>query len=272
MKKLLICLCIVAGTLGACSKFNKIRKSKDPLEKYQAAVEYFEQKSYLKALALLEEVEPLLRGKKEYEKAQYLMAHAYFKNKEYEMASYTFKRLYETYPRSEWAEECLYMHAISLYNQSPESELDQKPTLEAIQSIQKYLNAYPQSPKIEEANKIIEELRAKLEKKAYDQALLYYKNSNYKAAIKAMTNFQKDFPDSAYMEEILYKRIESAYNLARESIFSKQKERLQETITLCEEYKDKFPQSKYLKAIEYVSASAIRQIAELNKVDNTQQN
>ncbi|MCS6796816.1 MAG: outer membrane protein assembly factor BamD, partial [Raineya sp.] len=134
------------------------------------------------------------------------------------------------------------------------------------------LNAYPQSPKIEEANKIIEELRAKLEKKAYDQALLYYKNSNYKAAIKAITNFQKDFPDSAYMEEILYKRIESAYNLARESIFSKQKERLQETITLCEEYKDRFPQSKYLKAVEDVSVLAIRQIAELNKVDNTQQN
>ncbi len=273
MKKFLVALLILsAGLLGACSKFNKIRKSKDPIEKYNAAIEYYEKKSYDKALILLEETEPLLRGKKEYEKAQYLMAQAYFKNKEYEMASYTFKRFYETYPRSEWAEECLYMHAFSLYSQSPESELDQKPTLEAIQSIQRYLNTYPQSSKTEEANKIIEELRSKLEKKAYEQALLYYKNSNYKAAIKAMTNFQKDFPDSAYMEEILYKRIESAYNLARESIFSKQKERLQETLELCDEYKDKFPQSKYLKEVQDISVSASRQISELNKVDNSQQN
>jgi len=74
------------------------------------------------------------------------------------------------------------------------------------------------------------------------------------------------------MEEILYKRIESAYNLARESIFSKQKERLQETLELCDEYKDKFPQSKYLKEVQDISVSASRQISELNKVDNSQQN
>lgn len=274
MKNLFIGLlgAALALNLYSCSKFNKIRKSKDPIEKFNAAVEYYEKRSYDKAIVLFEEIEPLLRGRKEYEKAQYLTAQAYFHTHQYEMASYAFKRFYETYPRSEWAEECLYMHAYSLYAQSPESDLDQKPTIEAIQSIQQYLNTYPQSKRIDEASQIIEELRAKLEKKAYDQALLYYKNGNYKAAIKAMTNFQKDFPDSNYMEEVLYKRIESAYNLARESVFSKQKERLQETLEMCQEYQDKYPQSKYLKAVQDISQAATRQLNELHKIETFQQN
>lgn len=251
----------------SCSKFNKIRKEKDHLKKYEAAIAYYEKKHYDKTLILLEEIEPLLRGKKEGEKAQFITAQCYYKTKQYEMAAYTFKKFYETYPRSEWAEECLYMHAYSLYNQSPESELDQKPTLEAIQSIQVYLNAYPQSKRIEEANNIIKELRSKLELKAYQNALVFYKNSNYKAAIQAMSNFEKDYPDSDFMEEVMYKKLETYYNLARQSIASKQMARLAETIAFYEEYKYKFPESKYMKEATDIFEASTKQLAELKKVD-----
>jgi len=260
--------------LSACSKFNKTRKEKDPLKKYEAAITYYEKKHYDKTLILLEEIEPLMRGKKEGEKAQFISAQSYYKTKQYEMASHAFKKFYETYPRNEWAEECLYMHAYSLYNQSPESELDQKPTLEAIQSIQNYLNAYPQSKRIVEANNIIKELRSKLELKAYQNALVFYKNSNYKAAIKTISNFEKDYPDSDFMEEVMYKKLETSYNLARQSIASKQIVRLTETLAICEEYNYKFPESKYTKNANHIAETANRQLAELRKIDikNTTEN
>jgi len=274
MKKLVFVLLACLLVCSACSKFNKIRKEKDPLKKYEAAVTYYEKKHYDKTLILLEEIEPLLRGKKEGEKAQFLTAQCYYKTKQYEMASYSFKKFYETYPRSQWAEECLYMHAYSLYNQSPESELDQKPTLEAIQSIQVYLNAYPQSKRIEEANNIIKELRGKLELKAYQNALVFYKNSNYKAAIQTISNFEKDYPDSDFMEEVMYKKLETYYNLARQSIASKQILRLTETLAVYEEYKYKFPESKYLKDANNIAEAASKQLAELKKIDvkNTTEN
>lgn len=267
MKNAIFVLLASLFVFSACSKFNKIRKEKDHLKKYEAAIAYYEKKHYDKTLILLEEIEPLLRGKKEGEKAQFLTAQCYYKTKQYEMASYSFKKFYETYPRSEWAEECLYMHAYSLYNQSPESELDQKPTLEAIQSIQVYLNAYPQSKRIDEANNIIKELRSKLELKAYQNALVFYKNSNYKAAIQTMTNFEKDYPDSDFMEEVMYKKLETSYNLARQSIASKQMLRLSETIAFYEEYKYKFPESKYLKDATNIFEASNKQLAELKKLD-----
>lgn len=274
MKKAIFVLLASLFVFSACSKFNKIRKEKDHIKKYEAAIAYYEKKHYDKTLILLEEIEPLLRGKKEGEKAQFLTAQCYYKTKQYEMASYTFKKFYETYPRSEWAEECLYMHAYSLYNQSPESELDQKPTLEAIQSIQMYLNAYPQSKRIEEANNIIKELRSKLELKAYQNALVFYKNSNYKAAIQTMNNFEKDYPDSDFMEEVMFKKLETSYNLARQSIVSKQITRLMETLAIYEEYKYKFSKSKYLKDADDIAEAANKQLAELRKVEikNTTEN
>jgi outer membrane protein assembly factor BamD len=255
-------------TFSACSKFNKIRKSKDPLEKYQAAINYYEKKEYNNTLILLEEIEPLLRGKKEGEKAQFIVANCYYKLKQFEMASYNFKRFYETYPRNEWAEESLYFHAYSLYSQSPESELDQTPTLSAIQSIQSYLNSYPQSKRIEEANGIIKELRSKLELKAYQNALLFYNTQNYKAAIQSLANFEKDYSDSDFIEEVSYKKIETAYNLARQSILSKKVARFNEAIAFYEEYKYKHPNSKYLKDAQNLYESCLKQIEEIKKLEN----
>jgi len=237
------------------------------MEKYEAATKYFEEKEYDKCIILLEEVEPLLRGKKEGEKGQFTIARAYYETKQYEMASFTFKSFYETYPRSEWAEEALYYHAYSLYNESPESELDQTPTLSAIQSIQAYLNTYPQSKRIEESNKVIRELRKKLEVKAYQNALFFYNSKNYKSAIQALGNFEKDYPDSDFIEEVSYKKLETSYEMAMQSIMSKQIARLQETISFYEEFKAKFPTSSYQKAVEEMYTSCEAKIAEIKKLD-----
>ncbi|KOY84937.1 hypothetical protein AD998_01120 [bacterium 336/3] len=272
MKKAFLVWVILLLTFSACSKLNKIRKSKDPLEKYQAAINYYEKKEYNNTLILLEEIEPLLRGKKEGEKAQFVVANCYYKLKQYEMASYNFKRFYETYPRSEWAEESLYFHAYALYNQSPESELDQTPTLSAIQSIQSYLNSYPQSKRIEEANGIIKELRSKLELKAYQNALLFYNTQNYKAAIQSLANFEKDYSDSDFIEEVSYKKFETEYNLARQSIVSKKIARFNEAIVFYEEYKYKYPNGKYLKDAKNLYESCLKQIEEIKKLDNPNKN
>jgi outer membrane protein assembly factor BamD len=267
MKKALFVWIVLFVSLSACSKFNKIRKNKETSVKYEAAVNYYEKKDYSKSLILLEDIEPLVKGTKEAEKVQFLLANCYYKTKQYELASFQFKKFYETYPRSEWAEECLYLHAYALYNQSPESELDQTPTLSAIQSIQAYLNSYPQSKRIEEANGIIKELRSKLEMKAYQNALLFYNTQNYKAAIQALANFEKDYPDSDFMEEVSYRKLETAYNLARQSILSKKVARLNEAITFYEEYKYKFPNGKYLKDSQDIYETCVRQINEIKKLD-----
>ena len=73
-------------------------------------------------------------------------------------------------------------------------------------------------------------------------------------------NFADDFPDSEYNEEIAYLRIETSFDYAEESIFSKQKERYQNTIDHYLEFIDKYPNSKYIKDAEKIYAKSIEEI------------
>lgn len=250
---------------AACSKFSKIQKSTDITQKYDAAIKYYEKKDYYKAGILLEETIPLLKGSKESEIAQFYFAYCHYHQSQYELAAFYFKRFYETFSRSGYAEEAMYMYGYSLYDESPKYNLDQSNTNTAIQAMQAFLNTYPQSQYKEQGNNIIAELRKKLEKKAYEGAKLYYKIDNYKAALVALENFQQSFPDSDYYEEVSFLKIETAYNLAKQSTEKKQLDRYKEAITHYETFVDKFPKSKYIKSAENIYSSSIEAVQNISK-------
>ncbi|MDF7821143.1 outer membrane protein assembly factor BamD [Runella sp. MFBS21] len=244
-------------TLGACSKFSKLQKEGTLEQKYEAALQYYKKADYYHAGLLFEEITPLLNGKdaRQAELAQFYNAYCNFKQANYNMAQFLFKNFYETFQRSEYAQEALYMHAYSLYKDSPNSNLDQTNTLTAISALQDFINTYPESAFREESTQLILELRDKLERKAYDKAKLYYKTSeaniaNFRSAVVAINNFQKDFPDSKYNEELAFLRVDAQYNLARLSFIDKQKERFQDVNKYYLTFIDKYPQSKYLRQAE----------------------
>ena len=120
-----------------------------------------------------------------------------------------------------------------------------------------FINSFPESKYAESCNQNLKELRHRLEEKAYEKAKLYYKTSgvtiaNYKAAVVAIDNFQKDFPDSEYIEELSFLKVQSQYDLASVSFENKQKERYTDALKFYEDFIDKFPKSKYIKQAEKV--------------------
>ena len=167
--------------------------------------------------------------------------------------------------------EAMYMSAYSLYLQSPEASLDQTSTLEAVAELQAFINKYPYSELAEKADELIDELRVKLETKAYENTKLYFKIRRYKAALVAAETFRVEYPDSKYIPEIMYLSIESAYELAFASIRSKQEERLRDTINRYEELIDKYPDSKYVKMAEKFYEESIEQLAIFANQNNTDQ-
>ncbi len=243
-----------------CSKFSRLQKSTDVNEKYQAAVAYYEKKDYNKADLLFEEIIPLLKGARESELAQFYQAYSKYYTGSFIESEYLFKKFYETFSRSEMAEEAMYMRAISLYEQSPTYELDQSSTQLAITALQNYINAYPASQRVEKSTNLLRELRTKLEKKAYMQALLYARIGDYKAAVVAFNNFQRGYPDSGYNEEISFLRVESAYNLARQSIQSKKNDRFREAIGYYQTFVDQFPSSKFLRDAERYYSESLQEM------------
>ncbi len=95
------------------------------------------------------------------------------------------------------------------------------------------------------ANKYIDELKAKLEEKAIDNAMLYYNIENYKSAVWALREVINQFPATKEREKLEYYIVRSAYNLAEKSVEKKQKERYINTVQYYNEFREKFPKSIY---------------------------
>ena len=64
--------------LSACSDYNKILKSDSVDKKLEAAYKYYDKKDYYRAGTLFEQVIPLIRGREDAEKVQFLYAYTQY--------------------------------------------------------------------------------------------------------------------------------------------------------------------------------------------------
>ncbi len=263
---LLILMCCVMITQTSCSKFSKIQKSTDMEAKYLAAVQYYEKERYYQALQLFEELITVFRGTVKAEDTYYYYCESYFATGEYTVAAYHYNNFHQTFPNSPRAEEALFKNAYCYYLDSPPVSLDQKNTMDAIRQFQLFINRYPKSEKVQNSNELIDELRFKLETKDFQNAKLYYKTGNHKAAVVAFQNVIKDYPASVYKEECLYYIVRSSFTYASQSIEARQAERYRLTIENYYKLIDAYPSGKYVtEAEKYLLDSQAR----LKKLENS---
>lgn len=241
--------------LSSCSDYNKIVKSTDYEFKYKKALEYYENNEFVRSSTLLKELIGIVRGTSRADKVYYYYAKSQFGLKDYMMAGHYFKSLIKEFPRSEYAEESQYMIGYCSYLDSPSPRLDQSVTQTAIDALQLFINLYPKSTRVEEANRLIIELRDKMVYKSYLSAKLYYDLDNYKAAVVALTSSLKDYPDTKYREELMYMLLKAKYLLAVLSVEEKKHERLSSALDEYFTFVDEYPESKYRKEIEKYHAT-----------------
>ncbi|MEO8474741.1 MAG: outer membrane protein assembly factor BamD [Chryseolinea sp.] len=255
-----ICLIVLLVASASCS-FRRIEKSLDWRVKYDAALKYYDsKKEYYKASVLFESIIPIVRGLPEGEKVQFYLAYCQFNDKLYLLASEQFKTFYETYGRSTMAEEARFMYAYSLFESSPNTNLDQSSSIDAMGAMQQFLNRYPTSKFKDQAVEVILTTQVKLERKGFDNAFQYYKMKSYKAAIVALDNFISHYPDSKYLEHSYYLVISSEYKIATKSVYTKQYERYKSVVDHYKEFVDKYPKSEYLQDAEKFYAYSLEKI------------
>ncbi|MCD4789761.1 MAG: outer membrane protein assembly factor BamD [Bacteroidales bacterium] len=261
-KKVLTCILTITFTVAliSCSKYQRIQKNQDYQYKYEKAIEYYDKEDYYRALNLFDQVMPFFRGTKEAETISYKYAYAYYNQKDYILASYYFDRFAKTFPRSDKAEECAFMTAYCKYLDSPIYKLDQTNTIEAIKGLQLFANAYPNSERIEQCNELIDELRAKLQKKEFEIAKLYLKMDRYKAAVTSFENLLKEYPETEFREEAMFYSIKAYYFYASKSVKSKRKERYFEAVDIYNDFVIMYPDSDFNKDVEYMYNRAIKEM------------
>ena len=217
---------LIIALFASCSEYQKAMKSEDVAVKLAAATHKYEEGKYNKAIRLFEQIASAYRGKPEAENMFYMFAQSYYKTKQYYLAGYQFESFAALYPKSKNVEEASFLGAKSYSELSPTYSLDQSDTDKAISKMQDFINKYPNSQHLAEANAVTKVLQQKLEKKAFEIAKQYNTISDFKAANKAFDNFLADFPGTIYKEKALYYKLDSNYNLAINSIPSKMQERL----------------------------------------------
>ncbi|HET8752954.1 MAG TPA: outer membrane protein assembly factor BamD [Salinimicrobium sp.] len=258
MKKFILLL-IVAVVASSCGEYQDVLKSEDIGLKYATADSLYTQakagegnsrKKFKKALRLFEQIVPQYRGKPQAQKLMFLYADTYYELGDYFLSGYQFERFAESFPQSDKIEEAAYKSAKSYYYLSPRYSLDQTETYKAIAKMQDFINTFPESERLDEANELVTEMRVKLERKAYEIAKQYHHTYNYIAAITAFDNFLLDYPGSPFRERAYYYKFDSAYLYAVNSYAYAMPERLEAAEEYFNDYKRYYPEGEFLAEAE----------------------
>lgn len=253
----------------SCSRYQRLLKSDDYELKYQKAIEFYEEGNYGRAIALLTDVIPYFRGTAKAEELNYYFAMAHYKMGDYTLASHYFKSFASAFPRSPHSEEFLFLSAYCLYLDSPRYSLDQTNTMQAIRELQRFINRFPGSDRVEDANQLIDELRHKLEKKRFNSGKLFMDISDYRAAATTFETFIKDFPDSRYREEATFLIIKAHFEFAYNSIYQRQEERFRDVLQAYQAFERRYPESEYMRDAKRMKQHAAEVIAAIQEATST---
>lgn len=239
----LLLIVFLSISVVSCSKFTKVQKSNDYDYKLKMADEYFTNKKYNYAQQLYQELFPIFKGNPKFEDLFYKFAYCSYYLRDWMQAENLFKQFTEVFPTSQRAEEMEYMRAYTYFRQSPKQDLDQTNTLKAMGLMQTFINTHPGSKRIPEANKIIDDLRNKLEAKDYRSAELYFNMGHYRAAAIAFTSLINSFPDTQKGDQYKIQAIKSYYLYAENSVENKRVARYEQVINEVNDFNDRFPES-----------------------------
>ena len=250
MRKLFLLLLVVL--LASCGEYQKLLKSTDYELKYTKAMEYYQAEDYVRAERLFKELIGIFRGTQRSEDAHFAYTNCLYGMKDYILAGHYYQLFVQNYPTSDKAEEAYFMSAYCDYKMSRNPRLDQTETYNALDGFQLFISLFPNSPRLAETTKLMDELRDKLVYKSYLSARLYFNlgdhlGNNYQSAIISARNSLDEFPDTKYREELSFLILESRFIEAMNSVEQKKGDRLRETVDEYYSFINEFPKSTYLR-------------------------
>ncbi len=257
MKKFQLFVILIALTLISCGEYQRLLKSDDAELKYSKAVEYFEKGDFMRASTLFDLVASYFKGTERSETVLNYLAKSYMGQKDYVSASEYYKTYVKTYPKGKYVIEAKYMIGYCEYLDSPDARFDQANTVNAIAALQEFVEIYPESNLVQDANKLLDEMTNKLAYKAYLNAKLYfnlgnYLGNNYESSVIAAQNALKNFPSTSYREELSMLILDAKYEQALQSFEEKKMDRYRNTVDEYYNFINEFPDGKFRKKADKI--------------------
>lgn len=243
-------LLLFAGLSACKSQYDMMLESNDVDAKYKAAFDYFNSGKYNRSAALFESLALLTSGTERYDTVMYYWGLSNYSYKDYYTAETNFQQYLNYFPQGDFAEMAEFLRIDCLYRATLRYELDQTATYTAITAIGEYLTAHPEGANADICRHRMEELGERLDRKAYENAKIYYRMEDYLAARVALRNVLKEDADNVFREEILYYTAMASYKYADMSVPAKKKERF---LVFQDDYLNfigEYPESSHRKELD----------------------
>ena len=258
IEKLFPFLVILLFIAGCKTEYDLLLASGDNDAKYDAAFKYFNEGDYRKAASLFESMAFAYNGTERDDTVQYYWGLSNYMYGDYDTAEANLSNFINNFRGSPFAEPATYLRINCLYDFTLRYELDQVPTNTAITAISEYIIDYPQTEHLQECQAMLADLGERLDRKAYENAKLYYKMEDYLAATTAFHNVLKDDADNLYREDILYYTAMSSYKYALNSIEARQQDRYLSFVDDYFNFIGEYPESSYRRELETLYKRALK--------------
>ena len=259
MRKKGLFILLLMVVLTSCGEYQRLLKSRDPEEKYQAALQYFNQQQYVKAQTLLDDVTAYYRGSERSEDILAYLARCYMGQKSYDAATDYYQAYVRNYPKGKYATEAYFQVGHCLYLDSPDARLDQATTKKAIEAFEVFVELFPESPYAEQAYQEMAEMYDKLAYKELKSAQLYYNlgsylGNNYLSCEIVCKNALKNYPSNKYQEEFSWLILQSKYQQLVNSFEERKMERARDAQDEYYNFITEYPESKHRKEADKMLA------------------
>ena len=239
----------------SCGEYQRLLKSRDPEEKYQAALRYFNDEQYVKSQTLLDDVATYYKGTERSEDILAYLARSYMGQKAYESATNYYEAYVRNYPKGKYATEAYFQVGHCQYLESPDPRLDQEITNKAIEAFTLFVELFPESPYAQQAYDEMNELYDKLAMKELKTAQLYYNlgtylGNNYLSCEIVAKNALRNYPSNSYQEDFSWLILQSKYQQMINSLEERKEERARDTQDEYYNFITEYPSSKHRKEAE----------------------
>lgn len=259
---------VLLGGLLGCSGGQQLTHS-GPQEAYQQGMANYEEGDYEQAIRYFRAVFEYGRGNEWAPDAQFQLAMAHRKQGKHLMAANEFQRFTQLYRNHERVPRAEFERADSYYRRSPQYQLDQSDTEQAISLFQLFMERYPNHELVSEAQKKVDELRAKLARKKYEAAKHYEERDMWRAATETYELVFDQYPDTPWADDALLGAVRSYISYADRSVQQRQAERYQQAIDHYQRLTQLFPESELLSQAKRLHGEAQRKLKNVQARDES---
>ncbi len=178
MALLMTIILLIGG--GCASKPASVTLPADA--EFERSQAYLEARKYNRAIQGFERIIFYHPTSEFVDDAQYWLAQTYTAMEDYAQAITEFEYLIKNFPASQFLEDAYFFRAVAYLKKAPGPDRDQTETADAIGYLDEFLTRFPNSPHTNDVRGLILEARNRLAKKELDNAKLYLKLKEPKAA------------------------------------------------------------------------------------------